>query len=514
MTIHLGDVASYQGSIGIDQLRAAGFGINLKVSHGLGSKSVHPSVAALAAVARAVGMPISTFHWLDASASGEEQAEYAYRRLTQFGLAIGTVHQLDVEAQPAPPLASVRGYLKRMTALLGRPVVLYTGDWWWVPRGWDVSDLTPYLWSAPNAGYLGSYPGDSSQHWRAGYGGWADLTVMQYAVKELPGTSIKVSMSAVRDEDAWRVLTGKGERVSYSPDRIAEARRFVMDTLRSAGEDVNPASFGVIGDDSHANAGTGYHLGKDALKSNAYSIVESSRDRNGLTNAAAAFDWGAFSITVKGKRHDLKSMSLWMVAQCKANAPDTRDIREIIYSPDGRTVKRWDDLGIRTTGDSSHTSHTHFSWYRDSEKRDKTALFRRYFTEIGLLEEPDMPIDDNDVITLATSKLWPTPAPLQDSVGPKISLQDLLVRTFLRAEGANNTAMALRTAFSAFVAAEQGDDAAKAAALAQLKADIAAVPADVLDGLGGSQQSDAELATALRAALGARAAAVGALLQE
>jgi hypothetical protein len=514
VTFYLADIASYQDGIRIEQVVAAGFGVNLKTSHGLGRKSVHPDIAAWATSAVARGLKVSTFHWLTPDAPGEQQAEYAFRQLVQLGLHQGTVHQLDVECEPAPALSSVRGYLTRMTQLLGRPVVLYTGDWWWTKqRAWNVSDLTPYLWSAPNAGYLGAYPGDGSPHWRAGYGGWADLAVMQYAVKTLPGTSIKVSMSAVRDESIWRSLTGTMGRpsdMSYSPDSIASARLFVMNTLRAAGETVNPASFGVVGDDSHANAGTGYHLGKDALKSTAYSIVESSRDRNGLTNAASAFDWGNFSITVKGKRHDLKSMSLWMVAQCKAGAPDTRDLREIIYSPDGSTVKRWDDLGIRTTGDSSHTSHTHFSWYRDSEKRDKTALFRRYFISIGLLEEPDMPIDDDDVIKIATAKVWPAPSPL--GIDGPMSLQDLIGRTFLRANGANDGVIQLRAAFTAFAAAEQGDDAAKAAALAQLRGDLAKVPAGVVDALGGSGQTDAEIASALRAALGDRAAAVKALL--
>ncbi|WP_037684611.1 hypothetical protein, partial [Streptomyces griseus] len=83
---------------------------------------------------------------------------------------------------------------------------------------------------------------------------------------------------------------------------------------------------------------------------------------------------------------------------CTAGAPDTRDIREIIYSPDGQTVKRWDRLGKRSTGDSSHLWHTHFSFFRDSIKagRDLTPLFRRYLTSIGLIEGEDImaSIDD------------------------------------------------------------------------------------------------------------------------
>src|SRR5690606_6657845 len=64
--------------------------------------------------------------------------------------------------------------------------------------------------------------------------------------------------------------------------------------------------------------------------------------------------------------------------------PDTKDIREVIYSLDGKNVKRWDRLKRRTSGDSSHTFHTHISYFRDSETRDKTALFARYLNGDGM----------------------------------------------------------------------------------------------------------------------------------
>lgn len=175
--------------------------------------------------------------------------------------------------------------------------------------------------------------------------------------------------------------------MSYAPTTLLAARSFYIDTLKLASYRVDPLSVGIVGDDSHASAGTGYHLGEDALRSGAYSVVESPRDRKGLTDAAAALDLGWFDITVHGKRHTLRTFSVWLVAQCKANTADTADLREVIYSPDGRNVKRWDRLGRRTTGDKTHLTHTHESWFRDSEKRDKTAHLRRYFTEIGLLED-------------------------------------------------------------------------------------------------------------------------------
>jgi hypothetical protein len=147
---------------------------------------------------------------------------------------------------------------------------------------------------------------------------------------------------------------------------------------------------GIVGDAAHRG---GYHCGSDRVDADDYSVDESPRDAAGLTLDASALDVGQFSLRVDGKAHDLRSFSVWCVAQCKAGAADTRDIREVIYSPDGRTVKRWDRLGRRTSGPTSHRTHTHFSFFRDSTKagRDQTPLFRRYLTSIGILEDDDMP---------------------------------------------------------------------------------------------------------------------------
>ncbi|WP_349875996.1 hypothetical protein ABIH81_17575 [Micromonospora sp. HUAS YX12] len=149
-------------------------------------------------------------------------------------------------------------------------------------------------------------------------------------------------------------------------------------------DDLEPAEVGIVGDVNHRG---GYHCGSDRVVTNDYSVVESSRDRSGLTLYASALDVGTFSVRSGGGTHNLRTFSTWMVAQCAANAADTRDIREIIYSPDGRTVRRWDRLGRRTSGDSSHLFHTHFSFFRDSTKagRDQTPLFRRYLTAIGMI---------------------------------------------------------------------------------------------------------------------------------
>ncbi|TDC33630.1 hypothetical protein E1211_18855 [Micromonospora sp. 15K316] len=171
-----------------------------------------------------------------------------------------------------------------------------------------------------------------------------------------------------------------------------------VDKNRVRDVDLEPAEVGIVGDPAHRG---GYHCGSDRVVNNDYSVVESPRDRNGLTLDAAALDVGQFRVTSEGRTHDLRSFSTWCVGQCTAGAADTRDLREIIYSPDGRVVRRWDRLGRRSSGDDSHLWHTHFSFFRDSIKagRDQTPLFRRYLTSIGLIapappEEDEMELTD------------------------------------------------------------------------------------------------------------------------
>lgn len=151
--------------------------------------------------------------------------------------------------------------------------------------------------------------------------------------------------------------------MTYAPDDLLAIRRYVLTKTGLPGDAV-----GIAGDPDHVSTG-GYHEGNDDLSrvgrlNSDYSKRESSRDRPG-TNGASALDIGDFSrggIT-------LRSMTLAFVSACQRGDRRTADVREVIYTPDGKTVHRFDRLGIRSTGDSSHLWHTHISFFRDSEGR-------------------------------------------------------------------------------------------------------------------------------------------------
>lgn len=162
--------------------------------------------------------------------------------------------------------------------------------------------------------------------------------------------------------------------MTYAPATILALRQY----LKGHDEDLSNPEVGIVGGPSHVLQGTSYHLGRDQLKANRdpYS-ARNPRDRAGLSNAASALD-------IDDDLDELAELSVWLVEQCRAGAPDTLDIREIIYSPDGAKVLRWDRERGQTAkpvpdSDLSHLTHTHISWYRDSEFRDKTNPFRRFF---------------------------------------------------------------------------------------------------------------------------------------
>ncbi|MEU4568656.1 peptidoglycan-binding protein [Micromonospora sp. NPDC023956] len=185
--------------------------------------------------------------------------------------------------------------------------------------------------------------------------------------------------------------------MTSAPACLKEARAVLLEALdihentTAYPTDLDPVEVGIVGDSAHRG---GYHCGADRVVSGDYSVVESSRDRAGLTDYASALDIGQFSYRdALGRVHNLRTFSVWLVGECTRGAADCADIREVIYSPDGKVVKRWDRLRKRSSGDSSHLWHTHISFFRDAVKagRDLAAVFRRYLAMIGLAGTPPTP---------------------------------------------------------------------------------------------------------------------------
>lgn len=180
--------------------------------------------------------------------------------------------------------------------------------------------------------------------------------------------------------------------MTYAPATLQAFARYWVDQ--------GGGNLGIVGDAAHASRPS-YHNGWDravarygttsmtAVASRDYTF-RLARDQV-KSNAAMGFDFGRLD----GSLPKLYEFSRWLKGRLQEGAPGSRDVREFIYTPDGKTVYRWDNVAkvlrpgypVATgQGDSSHLWHSHISFYRDSESRDKIALIAPYFGGV------DMPI--------------------------------------------------------------------------------------------------------------------------
>ena len=186
-------------------------------------------------------------------------------------------------------------------------------------------------------------------------------------------------------------------------------------------------NLGVVGDAGHQQRGVSYHLGADHLIVDAYSR-QTVRDRKPfLTNAASAIDLGRLD----GSLGKLQEFSRWLAERCHDGAPGTDDIREVIYSPDGSAIRRWDHVTQRFFvggdgtghGDNTHLTHTHVSYYRDSEQRAKVPTFASFF-------------ERDDMAAVFNLERWALPAGTDLFDGPAGNrVTDLAVDSVITAVG-------------------------------------------------------------------------------
>jgi hypothetical protein len=167
--------------------------------------------------------------------------------------------------------------------------------------------------------------------------------------------------------------------MTFAPPTILAVRALLMQD----DSDLSMWELGIVGGPSHVRQATSYHLGRDQLdmSKNPYS-ARTARDLAGLSNAASALD-------IDDDWDFLRQFSVWLVQECQNRVSDTLDIREVIYSPDGVQVLRWDRErggGPFPDSDTSHRTHTHISWYRDSEFRDKTGPFKRFLQGVEMAD--------------------------------------------------------------------------------------------------------------------------------
>lgn len=155
---------------------------------------------------RAAGLIPGGYHWIT-RADGAAQARWFHAKVVQCGGPEGMLAQLDCEDDAT--LADIRAFNAEWQRLTGgHPLLIYTGGWWWRPRGWDGASLTPWLWDSH---YLtadtDTIPDDPAAFaaripanwWTPGYGNWPAATFVQFTSRGDAGTlANNVDLSATR----------------------------------------------------------------------------------------------------------------------------------------------------------------------------------------------------------------------------------------------------------------------------------------------------------------------------
>jgi hypothetical protein len=166
--------------------------------------------------------------------------------------------------------------------------------------------------------------------------------------------------------------------MTVAPQDLLDVRKVVMELT-------GVTDFRAIGITGDANHTSGYHLGKDKLKSlgivnGDFSVVQFARDKQGLTNSASALDITLSWAKSRGGRDAAIAFSNLMVADLRAGTPGTEVLRAINWSIDGSKAERSRvdrRGGLDETHDSTDTvdTHTHFEFFRDTEgSRDGAFL--------------------------------------------------------------------------------------------------------------------------------------------
>lgn len=139
---------------------------------------------------KAAGLVPGAYHWLT-NADPVAQCANFLRRVRQAGGPNGMLIQLDCEDNATLPVlqAWVAEWNKQTG---GHPFAIYSGSWWWKPRGWNGAALTPYLWDSHYISVDTDTIADDpaalaaripASWWKPTYGNWPKVTVLQFTSK-------------------------------------------------------------------------------------------------------------------------------------------------------------------------------------------------------------------------------------------------------------------------------------------------------------------------------------------
>ena len=199
----------YQAGISFATLKAQGYTF-AAVKATQGTFLLAPQFVEWTAQIRAAGMVPGAYHWIDNRSTGAAQARYFYNRVKTAGGPEGMLVQLDNEDTSYPATLQITKDWAAEWAQVsgGHPFLMYTGGWWWRPRGWDGHSITPYLWDSHYlTADLDTIPDDPAAFaaripaswWNPGYGNWPTATFLQFTSRgDAGGLANNVDLNATR----------------------------------------------------------------------------------------------------------------------------------------------------------------------------------------------------------------------------------------------------------------------------------------------------------------------------
>lgn len=191
---------SYQAGLDVEQVAREGYQFMIiKATQGATGYTAPAAFDGWIRRGRAAGMVCGAYHWLtDADPIG--QVEHYLDRLAAVGGPQGLLCAVDVEDVKHPPTyAGLRRFADRFADRTGgHPLLVYTGAWWWSPRGWNGAAVSPHLWASRyvvGSGYGSAlYAKVPASWWYPGYGGWPEVTMLQYSSSgRVAGRSVDVN---------------------------------------------------------------------------------------------------------------------------------------------------------------------------------------------------------------------------------------------------------------------------------------------------------------------------------
>lgn len=158
---------------------------------------------------RAAGLIAGAYHWI-VKGDGAGQADYFFsyliRSLGPNALTDGLLVQLDCEDDAT--LEDVQAWAARWRRISNdHPFVIYTGKWWWGPRGWNGAAIAPLWDSHYLTADLDSVPDDPAAFaaripaswWTPGYGNWKVATLLQFTSRgDAGGLANNVDLNATK----------------------------------------------------------------------------------------------------------------------------------------------------------------------------------------------------------------------------------------------------------------------------------------------------------------------------